>query len=66
MRTKHLTENKVFKCEECSSTFKENRSLLHHQRRKHNPDKPVLICPVCGKEFAEKKNLRRHEKKHES
>ncbi|XP_036909823.1 zinc finger protein 569-like [Sturnira hondurensis] len=56
------TEEKPYKCGECSKAFRENKSLIVHQRM-HTGEKPY-VCRDCGKAFRRNSSLVVHQRMH--
>ncbi|XP_036593865.1 zinc finger and SCAN domain-containing protein 30-like [Trichosurus vulpecula] len=58
----HQTIMKVYECNECEKTFKQNSDLRKHQRV-HMGVKPHK-CTQCGKAFSQGSVLRKHQRIH--
>ena len=52
-------ENK-WKCEQCTETFTEKRSLTRHNKDVHK-DERIHKCQICQKQFSRKKNKELHQ-----
>ena len=62
-KRKTSSANKVYKCEFCLKTFKQENQLLLH-RRMHKLKSGPFECQTCGKSFKIRNNLYRHELVH--
>lgn len=62
--TRVIEEYGIFKCPECSKTFKKRTLAVAHIQRHDNLRKGAIKCPICGKCFASKSALLPHERAH--
>ncbi|CAB4043473.1 zinc finger 883-like isoform X1, partial [Paramuricea clavata] len=62
-KRKTSSANKVYKCEFCLKTFKQENQLLLHKRM-HKLKSGPFDCQTCGKSFKIRNNLYRHELVH--
>ena len=51
-------------CDQCSSCYKEKKSLVAHQKPKQGTAKDECSCSICGKVFKQKYNMLRHNRSH--
>ena len=54
-----IEENKLFKCKECESQFKENGNLKRHVALAHKVKKS-FECTLCDAMFKQKASLKGH------
>lgn len=55
-----LKNSKLFTCDKCSSSFKNKKNLIAHQRDKHGKYIYVYRCPECNKACTTKYSLHIH------
>ena len=56
-------EEKPFKCDQCSKTFRRSEHLKRHVRSVHSTERP-FHCQFCDKKFSRSDNLSQHLKTH--
>lgn len=56
-------EEKPFKCQECTKSFRRSEHLKRHIRSVHSTDRP-FPCTYCDKKFSRSDNLLQHLKTH--
>ncbi|XP_071476354.1 uncharacterized protein [Diadema antillarum] len=57
-------QDKMFKCDMCSVSYRKEEKLLQHKQMCHAVKK-CFVCGDCGKVLSTKANLQRHERKHQ-
>ena len=63
-KRKHTSEQKLFQCTACESTFLTKTGLSIHFKFKHEKPTKNHICPTCNREFKDATVLKTHMRTH--